>query len=171
MASLENILQNHLSYILGAFLLLLVLLAIWNTVQQIQLAKFKKRNAELFSGKKVANVEELLLAHVQTLKTLDKDIQELYNISNQINRLAHRSFHKMGFVRFNPFKDVGGDQSFALALLDGKNNGLTLSSLYTREGARVYAKSIIAGQSEKHPLTEEEKEAIKIATENKDSKK
>ncbi|MDR3559757.1 MAG: DUF4446 family protein [Candidatus Pacebacteria bacterium] len=152
-----------MSYIFGAFLLLLVFLIVWNGVQQVQLQKFKKRNAELFSGRKVANVEDLLLAHVQALKTLDKDIQELYNISNQINRLASRGFHKMGFVRFNPFKDVGGDQSFAIALLDGKSNGLTLSSLYTREGARVYAKFITAGQSEKHPLTEEEKKAIEMA--------
>ena len=167
MASLENILQNNLFYILGAFLLLLISLVIWNILQQLQLTKFKKRNAELFSGKKVANVEELLLAHVQALKTLDKDIQELYNISNQINRLAHRGFHKMGFVRFNPFKDVGGDQSFAIALLDGKNNGLTLSSLYTREGARVYAKLITAGESEKHPLTEEEKKTIAEAINRK----
>lgn len=163
MASLDNIFQNHLVYIFGGFLLLFVALLIWNIIQQIQLGKFKKRNEELFAGNKVASIEELLLAHVQTLKTLDKDIQELYNISNQINRLAHRGFHKMGFVRFNPFSDVGGDQSFAIALLDGKNNGLTLSSLYGREGVRVYAKSIVSGQAEKYPLTEEEKKAIKMA--------
>lgn len=170
MASLENFFQSHLIYSLGAFLLLFVLLLGWNIVQQVQLGKFKKRNEALFAGKKVASIEELLLAHVQTLKTLDKDIQELYNISNQINRLAHRGFHKLGFVRFNPFKDVGGDQSFAIALLDGKNNGLTLSSLYGREGVRVYAKSISGGQAEKYPLTEEEKEAIAMAISEKKSK-
>jgi hypothetical protein len=62
---------------------------------------------------------------------------------------------------------VGGDQSFAIALLDGDDNGLTLSSLYTREGTRIYSKSIVAGKSEKYPLTEEEKQAIEIAKKSK----
>ena len=91
-------------------------------------------------------------------------IQELYNISNQINALAFSGFHKFGLVRFNPFKDVGGDQSFSLAILNGKDNGIVISSLFTREGTRVYSKSISAGEAEKYPLTEEEKEAIKKAT-------
>jgi hypothetical protein len=72
--------------------------------------------------------------------------------------------------RFNPFKEVGGDQSFSVALLNGKNNGLVISSLYTREGTRIYAKAITNGLSEKHPLTEEEEEIIKLANLN-DSKK
>jgi len=103
------------------------------------------------------------LNQTRTIKVLDKDIQELYNISNQINALALRGLHKTAIVRFNPFKDIGGNQSFSIAFLNGKNNGLTLSSLFTREGARIYSKSIVAGQSEKYPLTEEEKEAIEIA--------
>ena len=55
---------------------------------------------------------------------------------------------------------MGGNQSFAIALLDGHNNGLVISSLYTREGTRIYAKPIIKGNSPRHPLTEEEKKAI-----------
>jgi hypothetical protein len=73
-------------------------------------------------------------------------------------------------VRFNPFKDIGGDQSFALALLDGKNSGLVVSSLHTREGTRIYSKPVIKGESEKYPLTDEEKSAIKAATAIKPAK-
>lgn len=125
--------------------------------------KIKKNIQEMFSGNKVTNLEELLLGQAKNIQMLDKDIQELYDISNQINSLAGKGLHKVGMVRFNPFKDVGGDQSFAIALLNGKGNGLTISSLYSREGTRIYSKSITSGESEKHPLTEEEKEAIKIA--------
>jgi hypothetical protein len=71
--------------------------------------------------------------------------------------------HKVGVVRFNPFKDLGGDQSFSIALLDGENNGVVVSSLHTREGNRVYAKPVELGKAVKHPLTEEEQEAIKKA--------
>ncbi|HRY82443.1 MAG TPA: DUF4446 family protein [Candidatus Moranbacteria bacterium] len=166
MAIIESFIQNNLSLIALAFSGLLLVFIVWTIVLQIQLSKIKKRNQNFFAGSSVKNIEELILGHSKNLKILDKDIQELYNISNQINNLAFRGFHKLGLVRFNPFKDVGGDQSFSLALLNGKNNGLTISSLFTREGARIYSKSITGGKSEKHPLTEEEKEAIKIAMEN-----
>lgn len=110
-----------------------------------------------------------MLDNAQALKALDSDIQELYSISNQIHALANRSLFKLGVIRFNPFKDIGGDQSFSVAFLDGKNSGVVLSSLHTREGTRVYAKPIAEGQAEKYPLTEEEKRAVKIASPTKNS--
>lgn len=163
MENLANFIGNYIIHVLAVFSLFLVILLAWNIIIHLQLRRLKKRNKEFFSGNKVKNLEELLLSQAKNLKLLDRDIQELYSISNQINSLASRGFHKLGVVRFNPFKDVGGDQSFSLALLNGKDNGLTISSLFTREGSRIYAKSITAGKSEKHPLTEEEKEAIEIA--------
>jgi len=45
-------------------------------------------------------------------------------------------------VRFNPFSEVGGDQSFSIALMDGNNDGFMITALYTRDGNRVYAKPI-----------------------------
>ena len=151
---------------LTAVIIMVFLLLIWNVALQISLSKLKKKNAEIYAGNKAKNLEEVILQQAKSLKTLDKDIQELYNISNQINNLASRGIHKAAMVRFNPFKEVGGDQSFAIALLNGKNNGLVISSLYTREGTRIYAKSITAGSSDKHPLTEEEEQAIKNALAN-----
>ena len=154
---------------LSALSLLTAVFLFWLIYIQVTLGRLKKKSKDFFAGGKVGNLEELLLANAKSIKTLDKDIQELYNISNQINALSFRGFHKIGLVRFNPFKDVGGDQSFALAVLNGKNAGITLSSLYTREGSRVYAKSIVNGISEKHPLTEEEKQAIEMAISEKNN--
>jgi hypothetical protein len=152
-----------IQYITIALVVLACLLFIWNIFLQIGLGRLKKLNKDIFAGNKAKNLEEVIMQQSKNLKTLDKDIQELYNISNQINNLAFRGLHKTGMVRFNPFKEVGGDQSFAVAMLNGKNNGLVISSLYTREGTRIYAKSITAGTADKHPLTEEEEQAIKIA--------
>ena len=115
----------------------------------------------LFSGKDATNLESILFEHSKELKLLDKEIQELFEISNRIHSLALRSVHKVGIVRFNPFKDIGGDQSFALALLDGKDSGLVISSLHTREGTRIYSKPVSKGIAEKYTLTEEEEKAIK----------
>ncbi len=163
MLNFQYFLENHGVIILATLAFSLIVLSIWNATIQMQLSRLKQNNKELFAGTKIKNLEELLLNQTRTIKVLDKDIQELYNISNQINALALRGLHKTAIVRFNPFKDIGGNQSFSIAFLNGKNNGLTLSSLFTREGARIYSKSIVAGQSEKYPLTEEEKEAIEIA--------
>ncbi|MFA6973653.1 MAG: DUF4446 family protein [Parcubacteria group bacterium] len=153
-----------------AIIILLIILLIWNVALQMSISKLRKNNEAIFAGNKAKNLEEVLLQQTKNLKTLDKDIQELYNISNQINTLAFRGLHKTAMLRFNPFKEVGGDQSFAVAMLNGKNNGLVLSSLYTREGTRIYAKSITAGKSEKYPLTEEEEKAIKLALESEPKK-
>lgn len=166
MAIIQNFTQNNTALVFLVFSGLFLIFLLWAIIIQVNLSKLKKKNRDFFAESSVKNIEELILAHSKNLKLLDKDIQELYNISNQINNLAGRGLHKFGLIRFNPFKDVGGDQSFSLALLNGKNDGVTISSLFTREGARIYSKSIIGGISQKHPLTEEEKEAIALAMKN-----
>jgi len=162
--------QNMLNFILSdgknffilGVLALAVLELIWIIFMQIGLSRLKKKKGPQIKGDPQV-LEEIVAKQELAIKELDKDILELFNISNQINELAFRGLHRVGVVRFNPFKDVGGDQSFAIALLNGKNSGIVISSLYTREGTRIYSKSIAAGKSEKHPLTEEEEQAIKIA--------
>lgn len=144
-----------------------LLLAIINFVRT---SRLKKNIQIMFSGKEVANLETLILEHSEELKQLDKEIQELFEISNKIHNLASNSLHKVDVLRFNPFKDIGGDQSFAISLLNGKNSGLIISSLHTREGTRVYAKPIIKGQSEKYTLTDEEKTSLKSAMTAKPTK-
>ena len=70
---------------------------------------------------------------------------------------------KIGFVRFNPFPQTGGDQSFSLSLLDEKDTGFVLSSLHSRDATRFYAKTIKNGKSDDFKLSNEEKKAIKNA--------
>lgn len=158
-----ELIKNNSENIIIALAAVSGVILLWNIFLQVGISRIKKKNNLLFSGNKIKNLEEILLNQAGSLKTLDKEIQELYGISNQINSLSFRGLHKTGLVRFNPFKEVGGDQSFAIALLNGKNSGIIISSLYTREGTRIYAKAVAAGKSEKYPLTEEEEQAIKIA--------
>lgn len=77
----------------------------------------------------------------------------------ELERIGRISIQKLGFLRFNPFSGTGGDQSFSLALLDGEGNGVVVSSLYTREGARIYAKEVHGG-APKQPLSEEEQQVL-----------
>ena len=163
MENLVSVIQDNLGISVILAILVGVALLVWNIFLQISISRIKKNQGELFSGKKATDLESLILRHTEGLKELDRDVQDLYNISNQIHNLASCSVHKVGVVRFNPFKDFGGDQSFSIALLDGHNNGVVISSLHTREGNRVYAKPVTKGKSVKYPLADEEVEAIKKA--------
>ena len=165
MNALNSIVQNNLGISVSSAIVLALSLLIWNIFLHLSISRVKKNQRELFSGKEAKNLEQVVLSHVKGIKELDRDIQDLYGISNQIHNLASRSVHKVGMIRFNPFKDLGGDQSFSVALLDGQDNGVVISSLHTREGTRVYAKAIEKGKAIKHPLSDEEQEAIKKAKE------
>lgn len=157
-----------LIYALGGIVAVLFL---WNIFIQIRISGFQKRQKELFAGKKGADLEKVIIENKKRIDSLDGDVNDLYQITSNIHNLAHKGLHKSSLVRFNPFRDIGGDQSFSLALLDGDDNGVVISSLYSRDGVRIYSKSIQAGQSVKYPLTDEEKQAIQIASKEKNGQK
>lgn len=110
--------------------------------------------------KNFKSIMEVLLKDVSIAKT-DIDNLKLYCDRIQNEGLLH--IQKIGLVRFNPFKDTGGDQSFILSLVDGNNTGVIISGLYARSGTRWYAKRVVKGKSAEHELSEEEKRALKEA--------
>ena len=162
--------ENNLPWILIGFATLLIILVLMVIRLTLKARNLSKKSAIFFEGKDGKNLESLILKNSADIKELDTEIQELYNISNEIHKLSLSSVHKVGIIRFNPFGDIGGDQSFSVALLDGKNTGVVISSLHTKEGTRVYSKPIIKGEADKYPLTEEEKKVVKIAMQKKPSK-
>jgi hypothetical protein len=98
-------------------------------------------------------------------ENLKEVLEEFSQLKKEFEILKEKekfNIQKVGIIRFNPFKELGGNQSFSIALLDGKDDGIVITSLYTREGNRVFAKPIKNGNSE-YPLLEEEKEAINLA--------
>jgi len=104
-------------------------------------------------------LDKVLNLQRQNLKKT-KDLEKLYKIMEE-DGLLHTQ--KVGLVRFNPFEEMGGDQSFALALLNGKDDGIIITGLHTRERTRVYLREIKTGKS-KYVLSKEEKRALQIAT-------
>lgn len=148
-----------------------IALFVWTVLQQIALSQIKKRQKILFKGSKGGNLEKIIIQCKKRTASMEEDIKDLYNITSNTQELSLKSLHKVGLVRFNPFRDIGGDQSFSVALLDNDKNGIVLSSLYSRDGVRVYSKSIRNGLCDKHQLTEEEKHAISIATSEKNNQK
>ena len=92
--------------------------------------------------------------------------QKMTQLASQIALIKAKTknhIQKVGFVRFNPFPATGGDQSFALSLLDETDSGFVLSSLHSRDTTRFYAKTVKNGVGVGHELSKEELKAIKNA--------
>ena len=92
-------------------------------------------------------------------KALEKKFEVVSGELDNLKKTQKLAIQKMGIVRFNPFDNIGGDQSFVVALLDANNSGVVITSLYVRDGNRVYGKSVQNGNSD-HSLSSEEKQAI-----------
>ena len=115
----------------------------------------------LFSKKKPQepqSVEEIL----GEFKLLQGEFTRLSENFKLLQDKNIDNLQKIAVVRFNPFNETGGNQSFSLAILDGNDCGIVITSLFSRNENRVYSKPIKNGTSE-FTLTDEEKQAIGAA--------
>ncbi|OGE74564.1 MAG: hypothetical protein A3K06_01350 [Candidatus Doudnabacteria bacterium RIFCSPHIGHO2_01_52_17] len=123
------------------------------------LAYLELRLRRVFGGKRAGDLEEVLRAVAKELRELDASRDEVEKYLETVEKRLRRSVQHVGIVRFNPFEDAGGDQSFAIAVLDESKNGIVISSLYGRGMSRIYAKPLEKAAS-RYQLSEEEKRAI-----------
>ena len=113
----------------------------------------------LLTGRGGADLEATLRDFIARMSQIEQTTQAMdLRVTELEVKLPYLVQH-IGVVRFNPFSDKGGDQSFVLAILDAHADGAVLSALHGRNDVRVYAKPVIGGQST-YTLTAEEKEAI-----------
>ena len=138
------------------------IIILWNLFLHWKILKLNKRNKLFFSETKAKDFEGMIAEQIKRLRSADSVMKDLLNQQNKISETLEKSIQKVGIVRFNPFGDTGGNQSFSLSLLDQQDSGLIISSLYTREGVRVFLKPVKKGVSE-YNLSKEEQEAIKKA--------
>ncbi|MGH2489078.1 MAG: DUF4446 family protein, partial [Candidatus Limnocylindria bacterium] len=110
-----------------------------------------------------SSLGKALDAQAGRVEAMRQRLSELDGRYAQLETRSRGSLQHVGLVRFNPFQDTGSDQSFAIALLDDERSGIVVSSLHGRDGTRIFAKSIQAGQAT-HPLSDEEQKALAIAS-------
>mgnify|MGYP001559621039 FL=1 len=111
---------------------------------------------------KDAKGEELKKVLDKILSREARNAEGTEELNKQVAILKEEGFghvQKVGLVRFNPFKEIGGDHSFSLVVLDGKDTGVVITGLHTRERTRIYAKAVKNGKSEIE-LSVEEKKAL-----------
>jgi len=168
---MESLIQYNLVYIFGGIFVLIVVLLVLLVIVLFQVKQIKKRSELFFKGKKGEDLEKLILTQVKDIEKNKKDIKELFDGYEKIYKIASKGIQKVGVVRYNPFGDMGGKQSFVIALLDGDDSGIIISSLQSREGLHLFVKTIINKQCLDYPLTDEEKDAVKNAKVTKGEKR
>lgn len=147
--------------------IMLILLAVIVLVEAIMIIVIHKRYISFM--KKLGNgnnVDELLKAYLDEVDLIKKDNMEIKNYYTKLDQDMASCIQKVGLVRYNAFKDVGSDLSFAIALLDGNDNGVVFNGIYGSESSNIYAKPIKAKKSS-YQLSGEEEYALEIAEQSK----
>ena len=153
---MTNLLESQQTFIFGVLFLWLLILSVlfWKIYSHYRglIGKTKKEDLISILDQQISSVKENtnVLADVK---------EKLENMESSLPN----NIKKVGLVRFNPFRQLGGNQSFSLALLDEESNGIVLSALHSKDSTRVYAKPVVDGREANYNLSEEEKEAVKIA--------
>lgn len=142
----------------------ITIIVVWLSILTFVVYHMSKKYNHLVKRTRKTNLDEILDVIIKNDEMFDQDIKGLEKAVEKITGDMRFHYQKMGFMRFNPFDRVAGDQSFVISLLDGESNGLLLNFLYTRDGVRIYAKRVKNGTSAEYDLSTEEKEVIKKAT-------
>ena len=121
----------------------------------VRLRRLGRRIEGLTRGEDGRSLEAILAAHLERVHGLVRDVDRLEARSAIQEVTLRHAFQRVGIVRFNPFEDTGGNQSFAIALLDAKGDGVVISSLHARGSTRVYAKAVKTGKAETAASAEE----------------
>lgn len=151
-----------LSSLVVVVVVLLAALTVWVALLQRSEARLRSRLRRLLADGEQDGLDEVLDRALARVDGLGERVEALNALHHELAALAEGSLQKVAVVRFNPFADTGGDQSFAIALLDARGDGIVLSSLHSRSDTRIFAKAVNGGRSS-HPLSDEEQEAIRQA--------
>jgi len=142
---------------IAVIVLIVVVVMLWRRI-----AALDRRLAGLTRAGDGRNLESTLHATLDKVGALSTGVEALKSRATVIEAVQKKAVQRTGLVRYNPFEDTGGNQSFAVALLDANGDGVVVSSLHARQNTRVYAKAIAGGRSEA-ALSEEESEALRNA--------
>ncbi len=141
-------------------LVLALIILVWLLVLTILLIRIFTRYYRLTKEATKEDLGSILEKLLKENKIREKEVKELLKRLEGTEDEVAGHIQKIGLVRFNPFTATGGNQSFALAVLDGNGSGVVISGLHSRDSTRLYTKLVEKGKPVKHEFSKEEKEAI-----------
>ena len=154
--------EQLMFYISIALSVCCVVLLVLVIISLCKLKTLKRRVDSLTRGKDTESMEDIILSYLQRVESLEEGEEITRAALTAIKDNLKITYQKKGLVKYDAFREMSGALSYSLALLDKENNGVLISSMYSREGCYTYAKDIVNGES-KINLSEEEAEALKQA--------
>ena len=146
-------------YVILGMAVVMVVMLVFLIINSVKIKKMKLTYTGFMSGKDGNSLEEVILKRFKEVDELKKEDAAKKVQLDDINESLRYAFSKMGMVKYDAFNEMGGKLSFALALLDNRNNGFLINAMHSREGCYTYVKEIINGESYIN-LGEEEKKEI-----------
>lgn len=151
-----------IGYLFIGMLILILILIVLVIVQIVSHTKLKKRYSKFMQGKDAKSLEMDMIALYEDNKFIKLSIEKNEKDIMQLYKKVEATFQKIGIVKYDAFREMGGKLSFSLALLDENNNGFILNSVHSTEGCYSYTKEVKEGQCS-ITLGEEEKQALDMA--------
>ena len=154
--------ERTLSLLVVALVVAVIVLGVWVAWLQRSEAVLRRRLRRVLPQGESGGIDEILDRQLKSVESLSERVDALNKLHHELEHLSQRTIQKVAVIRYNPFSDTGGDQSFAIALLDSLGNGVVVSSLHSRTDTRVFAKPVQSGRS-KFQLSDEEQDAVRKA--------
>lgn len=162
MSFIELIHNNEDYIIIGLSIITLILIGLFIIVA-VKQRKLNKKYKKFMTGGSGENLEQQVIARFSDIDKLKKDTVTINEEIGKIKENLLCTYQKIGVVKYDAFREMGGKLSFVLALLDKNNNGILLNSVHSsREGCYTYLKEIIKGESFLE-LSEDERSALNQA--------
>lgn len=162
MQQVEGFIRDYNALIiLGLAALDLILLMVAVSLSA-RFSKFARRRKVKLDSGQLGEIVDYITDQSHTLDAIKNTLSGVSTKQDDLDTALAWCVQHVGVVRFNAFDDVGGEQSFTLALLDANKTGVIISSLHGRQDCRAYIKSIDKGETERL-LSEEEQRAVKAA--------
>lgn len=146
---------------IGLTILVIVLLVLVIKIN-MNLARLKNKYSLFMKGQDGKTLEKSMIEKFKAIDYLVKNDKETKDELKEINKKIKDCYNKIGIVKYDAFHEMGGDLSFALTMLDDKDNGWLINSMHSREGCYTYIKEIVKGESYIE-LSEEELESLQRA--------
>ncbi len=162
MDALNTLVASYLGAIAVSLAVACVVLLVAVVLLVRRTSRLDRRLRRLTRGEDGESLEAVLGAHLEKVHAVAREVDDLAARSAVLEAVGRKAVQRVGLVRFNPFEDTGGNQSFALALLDANGDGVVMSSLHARTLTRVYGKAVGGGNAEA-ALSDEESEALRQA--------
>lgn len=163
---MENSILNQFpvdpAYIILCMLLLIIVLLVLVIISLEKVGKLNRKYNYFMQGRDTESLEDLILDQIDQIRALKAEDRSNKDAMRNLNRNSRASFQKMGVVKYNAFKGMGGNLSSVIAMLDYTNSGFILNCVHSREGCYIYVKQVDMGQTD-IVLGNEEQEALEQA--------